>query len=180
MRHAAGGWLVTARLIALDPGTRRAGVAWYGADGWPLGARGLLTTTGASVAEMCAEVARALPASVEGVVLVSEWPRKYATSRAAHADLDGLREVVQWVEREYSWAATKRVSPGVWKGNVPKHVHHARIASALGHVADDLDWGAIGPDARDAVALGWWAYRAGAARVFGPGTAPIAGPRDKP
>lgn len=155
-------------LVALDPGTRHAGVALYSPSGVLLSARDLATTTCASVSEMCGELETVLPITLPGVgTLLSEWPRKYATARAAHADLDGLREVVQWAEGARPWAACRRVTPGTWKGHVPKHIHHQRIAEALGPDAlDRVEWETLGPDARDAIALGWWAFHEGSRRVW--------------
>lgn len=163
-------------VVALDPGTRHAGIAIAmadvsGAPGHIVGAVDLRTNR-ADVAAMVDEVALALAETDPAAhVLVSEWPRKYRTSKAAWADLDGLREVVRRVEA-WGWARTVRVAPGTWKGQVPKHIHHARVAAALGADAIRLGWAGLGPDARDAVALARWALGPGRARVFPPTPTP--------
>ena len=164
-------WLVT-----LDPGTRRAGIAVHEltnprsptAPPRATLVRAVdLLTNRAGVRAMVDEIALGLPPlTFEDAVLVSEWPRKYKTQRAAHADIDGLRAVVEAVEG-WGWARTVRTSPSQWKGNVPKHIHHARVGAALDPVdRARVRWDYLGPDARDAVALGRWALGAGRPRVF--------------
>jgi hypothetical protein len=148
-------------LVTLDPGTRNAGVAIFAGD--TLVAAASLTTNRADVALMVAEVLAAL----EGVDrqhahLLSEYPRNLAARRRAIEDLDGLRAVVATVER-LGWLDTRRVAPGSWKGQVPKKIHHARASKALNPWERDV-WATLGPDGRDAVALGLWACR----RLVGP------------
>lgn len=148
-------------LWALDAGTRRAGIALLDYEtGSPREAHSLLTSR-ASVEDMIALLEEVTAGwSIVEAVLVSEWPRKYKSHSAAWDDVDGLREVVQRVEAFGSFVASRRVTPGVWKGHVPKNVHHLRIFERLTpSERARLDWPSLGPDGRDSVALGQWAAK---------------------
>jgi hypothetical protein len=151
-------------LVALDPGSRRAGVAVF-ASARPVAAVDLRTNR-ASVLEMVDEVLVAL-ATVDptAAVLVSEYPRRYATARAAWRDIDDLRAVVRAVEG-WGWVATRRVAPGTWGSTVPKHIRALRTGEAL-TVADRLavGWAGLGPDAKDALGIGLWALGPGRSRL---------------
>ena len=145
---------MTPLLVALDPGTRHAGVAIFRAGA--LVEATDLRTNRASVLEMLDELWTYLaPVVPSEAVLVSEWPRSYRTRRRAHEDLEGLRAVVRGAEAA-PWATTHRVAPSRWKGQVPKPIHHRRIAAALDTRASAI-WVGLGPDGRDAVGLGLWA-----------------------
>lgn len=145
-------------LVALDPGTRHAGLAIFRLG--RLVEAFDLATNRASSEEMITEVWCALAHVVPTkAALVSEWPRGYRTRRRAHADLDGLRRVVEGTEAA-PWASTARTSPSGWKGQVPKPIHHRRIAGLLDS-RETAVWVGLGPDGRDAVGLGLWALRRG-------------------
>ena len=155
-------------ILALDPGTRRLGLALAGPDRvhW---AGGVALDHRVAAGVMIEEALCALPAAVrrsaEVITLISEWPAKYAAKSAAHEDIDGLRGVVAGFEVAARWQSTRRVSPRAWKGQVPKHIHHHRIAEAL--TASEralLDWLNLTPDARDAVGIALWYTR----RLVGP------------
>lgn len=155
-------------LWILDPGTRHAGVALFDAvTARPLDAHSL-STNRSSPREMLDEITIATAGwDRDAAVLVSEWPRKYKTNSRAHEDINGLREVVAFVEDWGGWLRTVRVSPGVWKGQVPKHIHHVRIgASYAPETLARLGWDTLGPDGKDAVGIGQWALGTGARRVF--------------
>lgn len=157
-------------ILALDPGTRRLGLALAGPDRvhW---AGGVSLAHRVPADEMVEHALCELPAVVRrgagDVVLLSEWPTKYAAKSAAHEDIDGLRAVVEGFEGAARWASTRRVAPRAWKGQVPKHIHHVRIAAALTESERVLlDWLNLTPDARDAVGLCLWYTR----RLAGPAT----------
>lgn len=150
------------RVVALDPGTRRAGLAIV-EDGAVIYAVDLLTSR-ADVVSMIAEVAGALDAVLGpdrpvDAALVVEWPRKYKTLRVAHDDVDGLREVGAAVAR-WGWTGrVTRVAPAAWKGNVPKRIHHRRIYRDLrSSERARVVWETLGPDARDAIGLARWGW----------------------
>ena len=137
-------------LVAVDPGTRRAGVAvfvegrlvaWFqvAGDGTP---RGTATRILAAVRSV-----------VSGpVAWVAETPQDYPGHPAPAADLQALREVLDAL----GVPKRARALPRTWKGNVPKAVHVARAFRVL----DGRDVAPPGqgdaPDAADAVALGLW------------------------
>lgn len=62
-----------------------------------------------------------------------ELPKKYRGFGIAHNDLDRLRRTVFDLQR---WAedrghTVEMIYPGLWKGNVPKHIHHQRLVRVL-------------------------------------------------
>lgn len=63
--------------------------------------------------------------------MVCEWPKKYATARKFHKDLDTLYDVGHAIVRRFdsSWADT--YTPSEWKGNVPKKAHKRRLVREL-------------------------------------------------
>ena len=63
--------------------------------------------------------------------MVCEWPKKYATARKFHKDLDTLHKVGHSIMRRFntSWAET--YTPSEWKGNVPKKAHKRRLVREL-------------------------------------------------
>lgn len=165
-------------LVALDPGSRRLGLAVfeiargpaglafvYGTDNGRADVRGAI----AVVRERLDVLGIRLPESS----LVSEYPRKYASNRAAWADVDDLRAVVVGVERFGAksargrglWASTKRIAPGVWGHTTPKRIRaartEARLVEALGGVealrARGFASFEADPDGTDAAGLGLWA-----------------------
>lgn len=61
---------------------------------------------------------------------VCEWPMKYPDKTKYHKDLDALYAVGDSMEAAGAvWSVKYR--PGAWKGNVPKAIHHRRLATAL-------------------------------------------------
>lgn len=73
-----------------------------------------------------------------GPVLAIEVPQDYAGRSAPARDLARMRLVRDELHRSRArrWpavvpGATREPTPGAWKGNVPKHVHEARILGAL-------------------------------------------------
>lgn len=64
---------------------------------------------------------------------VLEKPRKYARFAVAHKNLEGLDKRLRAIRRfaRERGEALKDVRPSEWKGNVPKHIHHARSDRAL-------------------------------------------------
>lgn len=152
-------------VVALDPGTRHAGLALV--ERAPAGGTGPTVRWATSIA---------LPAKDEAIMistlrgalydakagprfgvtdLVVEWPRKYASHRAAWDDVDGLRRVAGSIARA-SWASVTKAAPGTWKNNVPKNIHHARVEGRLSAAERASVWDGLGVDGRDAVALGLW------------------------
>lgn len=148
-------------VTALDPGSRRAGVAVLERATRRVVYAVSIELPGRDVAEMVSRLREDLRDVVYwgSADLTTEWPRRYASHRAAHADLDDLRAVVRAVEKFGPWASTTRVAPGTWKRQVPKHIHHARVGKILADAGSytPADWLALGADGRDAVCLGLWA-----------------------
>lgn len=97
--------------------------------------------------------------------VVVEWPSNYRSKLAARRDVDALKEVAKGFAGDI---VPTKYSPNAWKGNVPKIVHHARVLARLEAdtftdalwrgISEDgglvVWWGGVGPDARDAIALG--------------------------
>ncbi len=143
-------------LISFDLGKRKVGVAVF------LCGDGKSRLVGAEVVAVSGEwspgkTAKQVHESLEKLisfvefmpfVLVCEWPKKYATARKFHKDLDSLHEVGHSIVRllETSWGET--YTPSEWKGNVPKKAHKRRLTRELTlqekanlqrHVAQSLD-----------------------------------------
>lgn len=104
------------------------------------------------------------------VETVVEWPVAYRSKTAAHKDVERLKAVCTGLAGSGDYFT--KYTPRAWKGAVPKPAHHARVARFL---TEDVFspglwkcvrpttayvgglaswWEGIGPDARDAVALG--------------------------
>lgn len=65
-----------------------------------------------------------------------ERPQNYQRFGIAHNDLDRLRATLAALE-EFAKARGERVyyvTPFAWKGNVPKRVHHNRLAARMRNV----------------------------------------------
>ena len=60
------------------------------------------------------------------LVLVAEWPRKYAKTRKEHKDIETLLAVGRLLPIAH------RLAPAAWKGQVPKAVTRARTRAILG------------------------------------------------
>jgi hypothetical protein len=169
-------------LVALDPGSRRLGLALFDADAGRLVAVKAIALGAANVTAAIAwalgrlaewEEAHGLAAA--DADLVSEWPRKYASNRAAWDDVDSLRRVVrgvEWLDPRAAWQGAFRVAPGKWGASTPKHVRSARNERALRESLGDEGLAATGYlrsglDGRDATGIGLWALSDAGRRVRG-------------
>lgn len=157
---------MTARyIVSLDPGSRRAGLAVLDTAAGGAAAPAVVAVRGfelpgRDVPAMIAALVEFVRETVDPAAgdLVVEWPRKYASHRAAWDDVEDLRTVARAVEA-LGWASVRRVAPGTWASTTPKHIRHNRVAARLGPVrCVRLGWSDLSLDARDAIALGLWAY----------------------
>lgn len=147
-------------LVAVDPGKRHAGVAYFG-HGLLLAAS---TVRVRRQARLVPEVLRwvGLYTTREPSTWVVEAQQDYPGKGGRKRGLDSLRRQVDRLAAEAgaaglvsAWVAPK---PAEWKGQVPKEVHHRRLVEVLTlgertrwrHTVGDLD-------ARDAIGLGLWA-----------------------
>ena len=125
-------------LISFDLGKRKVGVAVFLCDevnARLLGAEVVKVEGEWSEEAMANEVHKSLSPMVSKafmpVSFVCEWPKKYATARKFHEDLDHLHNVGHAIARVFdvSWAET--YTPSDWKGNVPKKAHKKRLTREL-------------------------------------------------
>lgn len=148
-------------LLAVDPGKHQSAVsAWWVT---PEGARLLRASKIPSGHILTA----AMHADPGDLVWVVERPQRYHRRTATHRNLVGLEHVCKHIVHAAStrdhWSAFE-VRPRVWKGQVPKHIHHARVLAAMGP-RERHHWGSIvrphsagyDHDIADAIALGYWA-----------------------
>lgn len=136
-------------LIAVDPGVRSPGVAW----GDP--SEGVEALKWWSPVSRPINPAQALVDKVgvpETHALIVEWPQKYASKSACWAAVDQLRDMADALP----WKRVTKVSPRIWKGSIPKPVHHLRLRSIVPKERH-AEWESASPDARDAAALWMWA-----------------------
>lgn len=148
-------------IFALDPGTRRLGLAVGNRDRvlWALGIDLGRARTPADVATVIAEAwPVAYRRDFEFGTLVAEWPQVRDRFRVAEDVINDMREVVVCVETAAPWARRRRIPPEAWKGQVPKPVHQTRIERELAvGEATAINWSALSPDGRDAVGILLWA-----------------------
>ena len=132
-------------LLAIDPG-KKTGVATY--------AHGILI----EATTIDGDLYRAPPKRPPGLVVCEKPEMRYAgTGRKAPAgDLITLAiRAGMAVAMLGGGANVEWVTPGRWKGSLPKEVHHDRVRRALSP-AEGAIFDRSGPDARDAIGLGAW------------------------
>lgn len=137
---------MTAPVLAVDPGVRYAAAALF-VDGRLVRAallpggdrpagdldRGPATTRHAAAVGRA--VAAWLGPAPAGLEVWVELAQAYAHRTATHANVTRLRrtaaEVFRAVKLGRADVTRHEVTPGAWKGQVPKHVHHARVLELL-------------------------------------------------
>lgn len=125
-------------LISFDLGKRKVGVAVFlcnDSTSRLIGAE-VVKLNGEWTAEsMAEEIYRSLNPMISQAfipaVLVCEWPKKYATARKFHKDLDDLYDVGHAVVRAFGTPWAETYTPSEWKGNVPKKAHKKRLTREL-------------------------------------------------
>ena len=142
--------MLTPPLVAIDPGKRACGVAFFGALGRLLACATVPDPVG--WARHFERVSR-LPAPVR---FVSEVPVRYAAQRATLRGVASLEDRVEQIRAELGSQLVQTWTPSAWKGNVPKAAHHHRVSAVLDARELDVFW-ASDHNARDAVALGLFA-----------------------
>lgn len=133
-------------------------------DNWECtfwGARALrnpAATTEGMVDALLGTIALHAEARAPGVpiVIVLERPQKYATKRAQHRGVDEVAAVVKATKARGTFALVVEYTPGIWKGQVPKPIHHERLRGKFGPWFVNID---DDHNARDG--LGLWTYAAG-------------------
>lgn len=102
-------------VVAVDPAAR--GFAWA------------VFVLGSCVGAGLGKVPADVPVPPGRAVWCMESPRDYVGFGVAHKDLDRLRATLADLDA-YARArgdAVEYISPGSWKGNVPKPIHHRRV-----------------------------------------------------
>ena len=125
-------------LISFDLGKRKVGAAVF------LFTEGTYKLIGAEVIKsegtwtpenMANEVHKSLSPMLNSsfifAAFVCEWPKKYATARKFHKDLDNLYDVGHAIAVKFSIPWSETYTPAEWKGNVPKKAHKKRILREL-------------------------------------------------
>lgn len=85
-------------------------------------------------------------------LFVLEVPKKYSIQRAKHGGVGALEDVLDEMRERLGRMLVGTFKPQLWKGNLPKKVHHARLRSVLtpeelAIIASNADhnvWDAIG------------------------------------
>lgn len=125
-------------ILGIDPDTQATGLALVGEDGLPkvvglasieeVGAKGL-----EAVALMAALLRFKIATAFKGAErCVVEFPQHYGgRAKADPNHLILLAGVAGAAAAAFGSANVVLVPPRKWKGNVPKHIHHARIMDAI-------------------------------------------------
>ncbi len=90
-------------------------------------------------------------------VFVVEVPQKYSIQRKKLHGVDALENVIDELRERLRKCLVAAFKPRIWKGNVPKKVHHRRLRSVL--TPDELKAVAANADHNvwDAIGLGLFA-----------------------
>ena len=152
------------RMVSVDPGTARAGIAVF-EEGILVAASDLYRPSPDEIASY----------HESGTVWVREKMQKRAKFRVAHKDLDDIEALCRDAASVGGFHWHEVTYPSRWKANVPKPIHHERLADLL--YANELEvWERLGPDGRDAVGVGLFhlhrAARGGAPGTWDPGDTP--------
>lgn len=154
--------LGTAWLACIDPGHYRCGLALFGPSGLRLAQepqlpRGCLPQR---MARHLLDVVDGFLADNPGPIrYLAEWPQSYAERPGREGTLEGLRDVLRWVEilRTDGGRPIRYATPSKWKGQVPKDIHHERILAVLTPSEIRLvNLLSRDRDALDAVGMGLW------------------------
>lgn len=144
-------------LVAVDPGTTNLGIALF--------EQGVLTHVGylrkPGARDILDWVDQRLVGGLEagkGAVWVREKMRKYPDRPTTHKDLDQIEALAKAtaLAGRFKWAAAYYAM--TWKRNVPKAIHHPRLA----HVLDEDEkriFSQANSDGKDAVGIGLFALR---------------------
>jgi len=131
-------------IAALDPGKHLSGLAvghvseratltWAGAVRWHGGPGGASLQAATMAVAVFLQAER--HAEVWPVVWSWERPLRYPTRRATHHGVQDLESVLEDLALEISRATFHErgpvYTPGQWKGQVPKPIHHARVRAEL-------------------------------------------------
>ena len=143
--------LTSKDIVAIDPAATRFAFAVFD--------KGVLTHC--AYGKRPHEVLEVLQDTVE-YLWVLESPQDYDRFAVAHGDLDRLRAVLQRLSVAAKSRGDRilRVTPHVWKGGVPKRIHHKRVWQVLlkterDRLPDDPHHETYSAhDIHDAVALG--------------------------
>jgi hypothetical protein len=137
------------RIIGIDPGLSCTGIAWTGADGFPVVE--FVRPAQRGIRDKAREIIRVIP-DVCFDVLVIEVPQVYqgAKQKGDPNDLVKLSLLAGNLEALVSTYNVIEVLPCTWKGQVPKPLHHERLRARTGFRAK------VPHDALDA--LGIWLY----------------------
>lgn len=135
-------------LVAVDPGTTNLGIALF--EGGTLARVGYLRRP--TVRDILDWVGG------QRAVWVREKMQKYPDRPTTHKDLDRIERLMKATAKAggFRWAA--QYHPMTWKRNVPKNIHHGRLASALA-TGERRFFSKANGDGKDAVGIGLYALR---------------------
>lgn len=116
-------------LVSFDPGKRVCGVAlWDGSTQCLLRAAAVREKKGYPL--LMAKAAIDWVGQLDKEVLwVVEQPRRYGRKRSTHDGVEALENVLSYICDMA--CVVKHYSPYTWKANVPKNIHHERLAHVL-------------------------------------------------
>jgi hypothetical protein len=139
-------------LVAIDPGTTNLGIALF-RDGVLVDAGYLYRPSASAIVQWVRLRTGGAP-----TVWAREKMRKYPDRPRTHKDLDRIEKLMGRVAKLVDAQWRSNYTPRKWKANVPKHIHHKRIARFL--LAEEVDvWKTCNPDSRDAVGIGLYALQ---------------------
>ena len=118
-------------ILAIDPGLRACGVAWF-EQGILVKADLISVKTMESDAKAFVEMANAVGAASAPVTEVAvEYPQQYARSPTPRESVQKLVGVIGALAATFRDSETEYYLPRQWKGQVPKPVMHRRILGRL-------------------------------------------------
>lgn len=134
-------------VLGIDPGLRRTGLAWRIDDKSPVVT--YVEPTSRSIRDKAREIYDVLPFDWCFDMLIVEVPQVYreVKQKGDPNDLINLALLAGNLEALISAREVIEVRPGTWKGQIPKHTHHARLRGRTGFT------GIVPHDALDALGI---------------------------
>lgn len=136
-------------LLAIDPGKTHFGYAVFSQNKL-IGCGTQKHSSNEGLALIAVDLAHGLQSTYYGCIVVMEKPENYLRNNKSKS-LEGLVALCNAV---HSAVGVHRFyTPKQWKGQVPKDVHHERLARVLS-ASELVLWGAVDHNAKDAIGIG--------------------------
>jgi len=139
-------------LVAIDPGKRKAGISvWY--DGRLIAAECVKAPPSTMHKALINWAMEHCNVGDGPVYWVLEVMQDYRRGNANASGIPALKAMLARLSKALGCAVVWTATPSVWKGNVPKDIHHRRIQKYLTPEEVTVA-GAYQHDKHDAIALG--------------------------